>query len=64
MEVDYHTFRKELKAELKKVGVDIGKPLVGTRKLYKSGNYFRKVNVQRNSIFGSTNGAIRPAMVA
>ena len=36
MEVDYHTFRKELKEELKKAGVDIGKPPAGNKKLYKS----------------------------
>jgi len=45
MEVDYHAFRKELKAELKKVGVDIGKPPAGNKKLYKSENYFEKVSV-------------------
>ena len=36
MEVDYHTFRKELKQELKKAGVDIGKSPAGNKKLYKS----------------------------
>ena len=36
MEVDYHTFRNELKRELKKAGVDIGKPPAGNKKLYKS----------------------------
>ena len=36
MEVDYHTFRKELKEELKKAGVDIGKSPAGNKKLYKS----------------------------
>jgi cation diffusion facilitator CzcD-associated flavoprotein CzcO len=36
MEVDYHTFRKELRAELKNAGLDIGKPPAGNKKLYKS----------------------------
>jgi hypothetical protein len=36
VEVDYHLFRKELKSELKKVGVDIGKSPAGNKKLYKS----------------------------
>ncbi len=36
MEVDYHTFRHELKKELKKAGVDIGKSPAGNKKLYKS----------------------------
>ena len=35
MEVDFHTFREELKKELKKAGVDIGKPPVGNPKRYK-----------------------------
>jgi hypothetical protein len=35
MEVDYHLFRKELKAELKKAGIDIGKSLAGKVHLYK-----------------------------
>jgi len=38
IEVDYHTFRKELRAELKKAGVDIGKAPAGNPKLYKSMN--------------------------
>jgi hypothetical protein len=38
------TFRKELKTELKKAGVDIGKPPAGNRKLYKAENYFEKVS--------------------
>ena len=36
MEVDFHTFRNELKRELKKAGVDIGRPPAGKKKLYKS----------------------------
>ena len=36
IEVDYHTFRNELKAELKKAGIDIGRPPAGNEKLYKS----------------------------
>ena len=36
IEVDYHTFRNELKKELKKAGVDIGRPPAGNKKLYKS----------------------------
>ena len=36
MEVDFHLFRKELKAELKKAGIDIGKSPAGNKKLYKS----------------------------
>jgi cation diffusion facilitator CzcD-associated flavoprotein CzcO len=36
MEVDYHTFRKELKQELKSAGVEIGKAPAGNKKLYKS----------------------------
>ena len=40
MEVDYHTFRKELRAELKKAGLDIGKPPAGKKNKYKSGNSF------------------------
>ena len=35
IEVDYHTFRNELKAELKKAGIDIGKPPAGNKKRYK-----------------------------
>ncbi len=35
MEVDYHAFRKELKAELAKVGVDIGQPPMGRPGHYK-----------------------------
>jgi len=35
IEVDYHTFRNELKAELKKAGIDIGKPPAGNKKKYK-----------------------------
>jgi hypothetical protein len=34
--VDYHLFRKELKGELKKAGVDIGKSPAGNKRLYKS----------------------------
>jgi hypothetical protein len=41
MEVDFHTFREELKKELKKAGVDIGKPPVGNPKRYKD---FSRVN--------------------
>ncbi len=36
IEVDYHTFRNELKRELKKAGVDIGRSPGGNKKLYKS----------------------------
>ena len=36
MEVDFHTFRGELKRELKKAGVYIGRPPAGNKKLYKS----------------------------
>jgi hypothetical protein len=36
MEVDFHIFRKELKSELKKAGVDIGKSLAGNKNLEKS----------------------------
>lgn len=36
MEVDYHTFRNELKRELKKSGIDIGKSPAGKSKLYKN----------------------------
>ena len=35
IEVDYHTFRNELKTELKKSGIDIGKPPAGNKKKYK-----------------------------
>ncbi|TGM58446.1 flavin-containing monooxygenase [Leptospira adleri] len=35
VEVDYHAFRKELKAELLKAGIDIGKPPGGKKSLYK-----------------------------
>ena len=40
IEVDYHTFRNELKAELKKAGVDIGKPPAGNKKKYKKQELF------------------------
>jgi len=36
IEVDYHTFRNELKAELKNVGIDIGRPPAGNKKRYKN----------------------------
>lgn len=36
IEVDYHTFRKELKRELSKAGVDIGNPPAGKKDRYKS----------------------------
>jgi|688.fasta_scaffold159647_2 cation diffusion facilitator CzcD-associated flavoprotein CzcO len=36
VEVDYHLFRKELKGELKKAGLDIGKSPAGNKKLYKN----------------------------
>ena len=36
MEVDFHTFRGELRRELKKAGVNIGRPPAGNKKLYKS----------------------------
>ncbi|MBM9575881.1 NAD(P)-binding domain-containing protein [Leptospira sp. 201903070] len=35
VEVDYHAFRKELKTELLKAGIDIGKPPGGNKSLYK-----------------------------
>lgn len=34
-EVDYHAFRNELKAELKKAGIDIGAPPRGVASKYK-----------------------------
>jgi hypothetical protein len=36
IEVDYHTFRNELKKELKKAGVDIGRSPAGKLKQYKN----------------------------
>jgi hypothetical protein len=36
MEVDFHTFRGELRRELKKAGVNIGRSPAGNKKLYKS----------------------------
>lgn len=36
IEVDYHTFRKELKKELKKAGVEIGRAPAGNREHYKA----------------------------
>jgi hypothetical protein len=36
IELDYHTFRNELKKELKKAGLDIGRSPAGNKKLYKS----------------------------
>jgi len=36
MEVDYHGLRNELKAELRKAGVDIGAPPAGNKNRYKS----------------------------
>lgn len=36
-EVDYHAFRKELGRELKKAGIDIGKPPQGIKSHYKHG---------------------------
>lgn len=44
MEVDYHTFRKELRKELKKAGIDIGKPPAGNSHRYKTVNMFESVN--------------------
>ncbi|MET0225857.1 MAG: hypothetical protein ABW187_05395, partial [Dokdonella sp.] len=35
-EVDYHAFRDELKAELAKAGIDIGRPPMGIASRYKS----------------------------
>jgi len=32
MEVDYHTFRKELRTELRKTGIEIGKSPAGKKK--------------------------------
>jgi hypothetical protein len=36
MEVDYHGLRRDLRGELLKTGVDIGKPPVGNKGRYKS----------------------------
>ena len=36
MEVDYHGLRRDLKGELLKTGVDIGKPPMGNKSRYKS----------------------------
>ncbi len=36
VEVDYHSFSKELRLELLKAGVDIGKPPGGNKSLYKN----------------------------
>jgi hypothetical protein len=36
VEVDYHTFRNELKKELKKAGIDIGRSPAGNKKFYKT----------------------------
>ena len=36
MEVDYHGFRRDLRGELLKAGVDIGKPPMGYKGRYKS----------------------------
>ena len=44
MEVDYHTFRKELRKELKKAGIDIGKPPAGNSHRYKTVNMFESVH--------------------
>jgi hypothetical protein len=41
MEVDFHTFRSELKKELRKAGLNIGNPPVGNAKRYKD---FSKVH--------------------
>jgi hypothetical protein len=41
MEVDFHTFRDELKKELKRAGINIGNPPVGNAKRYKD---FSKVH--------------------
>jgi hypothetical protein len=34
-EVDYHAFRRELARELKKAGIDIGKPPQGIKSRYR-----------------------------
>ncbi|MBP6299587.1 MAG: hypothetical protein KA365_04180, partial [Arenimonas sp.] len=34
-QVDYHLMRNELKADLKQLGIDIGKPPMGNKSLYK-----------------------------
>ncbi len=47
VEVDYHTFRKELRAELKKAGIDIGRPPAGNPKLYKSAESFGAIGVNK-----------------
>ena len=36
MEVDYHGLRRDLRGELLKTGVDIGKPPMGRKSRYKS----------------------------
>ncbi|TGK19410.1 monooxygenase [Leptospira fluminis] len=36
VEVDYHGFRKDLKSDLAKAGIDIGKPPAGRKGFYKS----------------------------
>ena len=36
MEVDYHGLRRDLRGELLKAGVDIGKPPMGNKGRYKS----------------------------
>lgn len=43
IQVDYHTFRKELKKELKRAGVNIGRPPAGNKRRYKLENQFEKV---------------------
>lgn len=45
-QVDYHGFRDDLKAELKTVGIDIGKPPMGITSRYKS---YAPVHFQRAS---------------
>ncbi|TGK29427.1 monooxygenase [Leptospira gomenensis] len=45
VEVDYHAFRKELRLELLKAGVDIGKPPGGNKKLYKNFSNSNKKSV-------------------
>lgn len=43
IEVDYHTFRKELRAELKKAGIDIGRPPAGNPNRYKADKAFSSI---------------------
>lgn len=50
-EVDYHKFRRDLKKELKKAGIDIGQPPRGRPAHYK--NFFREEGASRAQVAGS-----------